>query len=100
MLHCTYHETDGELIADGKCEEYANELIGKCFSDEIHNIVVTNFLVIDFLRLAIKEGRLNKGDIHFHNYKNELILSDNNGHLNQWPEKFGEIRINVLMKIM
>ncbi len=104
MIHCYYDESGDSYLAlaDGKCEAYVNQVIGtqKCNPSYRNNIFVTNFLVIDFLRLAIKEGKLKKEDIEFHDKNHEVILSDDNGHLDHWPEGFGDIRMNVLLKIM
>lgn len=103
MIHCIYDPINGELVADGLCEKYANLIIEefKSLPRSDHTISVANFLVIDFFRLAIAEERILHTDISFYTAgMTESIKSDKNGHLDKWPEGFGDISLHVLLKIM
>lgn len=103
MIHCIYDPINGELVADGLCEKYVDLIIEefKSLPRSDHTISVANFLVIDFFRLAIVEEKISHTDIFFYTANmNDLIKSDKNGQLDYWPEHFGEIRMNVLLKIM
>lgn len=76
---------DGIFVPDNKVMETAQKII-----NEKKDVVVSQFLIIDAIRVLIKRKMVNHKDIVFA-YKDELIPINSRGRLKYWPDGFGDV---------
>ena len=85
---------DGLFVPDNKVMETAQKII-----DEKKDVVVSQFLIIDAIRVLIKRKMINHRDVVFA-YNDEIIPIEENGRLNDWPDGFGDIHDNLLIELL
>lgn len=84
----------GESISDFEIENYVNDKI-----KNKQDILTSTGLVIDYIRVLVKEGSLTCSSVEIYFEKDKLKI-DENGRLDRWPkgfcDKFEELTSRLL----
>ena len=93
-----YDPEIGLVLPDGLIEEYVNRIVRRIQNNEPMYITVGGELIIDYLRLAVKQGKIDCNDIIF-KYKDEFIACNSDGRLSRWPNGFCGYLTDVLRQL-
>ena len=75
-------------LPDGKCKEYANQLVSAAsIAEEPIDVVISNHLVFNEIRIAVKKGLILPEDVEIR-FNNELIRIYPSGGVSPWPDGF------------
>lgn len=103
MIAVTYKRVGGVVVADGEVGGYVRSLlsVNGNYNSSFANIDITvsSNLIVDRLRLAVKEGDLDHNDLVF-KFEGREITVDNNGRLLSWPEGFCDTWDNILYRML
>lgn len=99
MIKIIYDPIQGMCVPDGKAEAYANNLVSYGEAE----IRVSTGLVIDYLRVAVCEGRLSLDGIeisfqHIDGRLEKLNLSKE-GRIHPWPRGFNDYVESALCRL-
>ena len=89
---------NGYVCSDYELEKDVKRWIN---SEDLSYILVSNESIIQQFRVEVAEGNIHHEDIGFQ-FDNELILIDENGHLDEWPKGFCDIydkQLDILLSI-
>lgn len=90
------YDPSGDHVADTKVMEYAMGLVEKANSNEaIHNVKVSQGLIIDAIRLLVRRGTIPHTSIGF-KFNDILIYPDAKGQLDKWPTGFCDTQRDLL----
>lgn len=101
ILTVEYDKDNGIVAPDGKLEEQVNAFVD-CFHNfgkKDKHVLIANSLMISYLRVLVKKGKLDYNDVMF-KYKDTLIAVDKDGRLSYWPEGFDDMwdkYLNILV---
>ena len=99
MITIIYDARNGIAIPDGQISDVVDSIVesGRMGRDETH--MFSTSIVIDALRLAVKEKRINHDQIVF-SFNNQTIRVDPFGNLEQWPEGFCDLWTKILIELI
>lgn len=80
-------------VSDDSAEAHARTLL---YCDELHT---SNHLVVDWIRVMIKEGLFDHKDIVFE-YNGQILEADRNGRIEHWPLGFCDHTEKVLERLI
>ena len=100
-----YNADGGYIFPDGKIEAWVNETV-KQFKNKLRNnieedrkLIVANTIAIDFFRLALAEGRIEKDQIEFV-FEGKTLEHNKYGVIKHWPKEYCDIPIKPMVKMM
>lgn len=97
-LQVRYDPLEGFTVPDGKVEGMIDEVIGEYQSGEDQELTFGNEIPIDYIRLAIKQGKINWEDVTFH-FNNIVLPVNKDGRLAKWPHGFCDYIETVLSQL-
>jgi len=99
-----YDPLDGELIPDGKVDEACQSIVGYISANPNwagyeHVRKIANGLLIDALRVEIKEGHIPLHALVFR-FQGQLLKVNKDGRMWDWPPGFHDQEENYLMRLL
>lgn len=98
MIYVRYDPNGIVSVPDGKIDFVVSAIINANDIDQFE-IIIPNQIVIDAIRLAVKEGRIDHNNIVFLFDEHELRV-DRNGRIDEWPKGFCDKWEDILMRML
>lgn len=81
-------------VSDNQAELFAKDIIEK----NLEAVIVSNSLVIMYLRLLVRNKKISNDLIQF-KYKDEILTLNKKGQVGKWPIGFCDHELNILREL-
>jgi hypothetical protein len=88
-----------EKVCDGGAEKYVKDIVKRAAGGMYTVLLTSQELIIDYVRVCIMEKIISPKDVEFL-YNDKVIIPDENGMLDHWPEGFCDYRDKLLNKML
>lgn len=103
MYHLTVHycpeDNEIEKVADGVAARYVQSTVDNVNLGNYVILMTSQALVVDYVRLAVAEGRIHHKKVQFR-FENYEIDIDKCGRLSHWPKGFCDYTDNILTSLL